>query len=292
VPVGNAGNAPDTRFLQSRGAVGYDYRIGTYEVTNSEYAAFLNAKAASDPLALYNTEMASGFGGIARGGADGSYSYTTIAGRETKPVNFVSWYDAIRFANWLHNGQGAGDTETGAYTLGALHPNGTPVDSASIARQSGARWFLPQEDEWYKAAYHKNEGTTGTYYSFPTRSDTTPTGEAPPGGASSANYLDAVGDLTNAGAYAGSYSAYDTFDQGGNVFEMLETSIGPLERVVRGGAIDFEGSYLWHNRRTSAAESFEDYYLGFRIAAVPEPSSALLTVLACGILWWWRKRPS
>ena len=40
-------------------------------------------------------------------------------------MNYVTWYDTIRFANWLNNGQGTGDTETGAYTL----LGGTPTPS-------------------------------------------------------------------------------------------------------------------------------------------------------------------
>ena len=28
-----------------------------------------------------------------------------------KPVNYVSFWDAARFANWLTNGQGSGGTE-------------------------------------------------------------------------------------------------------------------------------------------------------------------------------------
>ena len=53
VPVGNPGNAPDPNTFNLYGSVSYDYRIGTTEVTNAQYAAFLNLKAASDPLALY-----------------------------------------------------------------------------------------------------------------------------------------------------------------------------------------------------------------------------------------------
>ena len=87
------------------GAVGYDYLIGTYEVTNAQYAEFLNGKAASDPLALYNTGMGSSFGGIARTGSPGGFGYSAIAGRGEVPVNFVSFYDALRFSNWLQNGQ-------------------------------------------------------------------------------------------------------------------------------------------------------------------------------------------
>src|SRR5690606_10673873 len=90
VPVGNAGNAPDPSTGGLYGAVSYDYRIGTTEVTNAQYAALLNAKAASDPLGLYNTNMGSGYGGITRSGSSGSYSYAPISGRENMPVNYVS----------------------------------------------------------------------------------------------------------------------------------------------------------------------------------------------------------
>lgn len=119
VPVGNAGNAADTT---GYGAVAYDYRIGTTEVTNAQYVEFLNAKAASDPLGLYSGEMTSlVYGGIIRNGVSGSYNYESKLNMSDKPVNFVDWYDAVRFANWLNNGQGGGDTETGAYTLRAHH---------------------------------------------------------------------------------------------------------------------------------------------------------------------------
>ena len=177
VPVGNPGNSPDQNFFGQGqfGAVAYSYRIGTTEVTNAQYAAFLNAKAASDPLGLYNINMGSTavLGGITRSGSDGSYSYATILGHDNMPVNWVSWYDAIRFANWLNNGQGNGDTETGAYTLGELDAGGVPLNGNGITRNAGARWFLTSENEWYKAAYYNP--STGTYFQYPTSSDTVPT---------------------------------------------------------------------------------------------------------------------
>src|SRR5215212_1079452 len=90
VTVGNPGNAADST---GYGAVGYVYQIGKYEVTNSQYAEFLNAKAASDPLGLYNTSMNSDArGGITRSGADGGYTYAVKAGQGSQPVVFVSWY--------------------------------------------------------------------------------------------------------------------------------------------------------------------------------------------------------
>ena len=71
VPIGFAGNAPDP--TTGYGSVGYEYRIGTTEVTNAQYAAFLNAVAATDTHALFNPGMAGTFGGITRSGVDGGY---------------------------------------------------------------------------------------------------------------------------------------------------------------------------------------------------------------------------
>src|SRR4029079_18120648 len=107
--------------------------------------------------------------------ANGS-RYNVKPGHQNNPVIYVSWFEAIRFANWLHNGQGSGDTENGAYTI---RP-GTP-GYYTITRNPGARWWLPSENEWYKAAYHKNDGVTGNYWDYPTSSDAIPYSDQPPG---------------------------------------------------------------------------------------------------------------
>ena len=82
--VGDPGNACDTQSQGCFGAVGYAYNIGTYEVTNAQYAEFLNAKAASDPLGLYNTNMgSSGSSAASRAAAARAATrYSAIAGRE------------------------------------------------------------------------------------------------------------------------------------------------------------------------------------------------------------------
>jgi hypothetical protein len=148
VAVGNPGNPADTfneTYGRAWGGVNYNFRIGKYEVTNAQYAEFLNAKATvGDTLELYNAEMSSSaLGGILRTGngtASDPFDYDITNGRGNNPVVFVSWYDALRFANWSNNGQGNGDTESGSYTL----LGGTPVPSnafptfPSIARNPGS----------------------------------------------------------------------------------------------------------------------------------------------------------
>ena len=205
VPVGNVGNPNDPVSGNLFGGVSYAYNIGTYEVTNTQYANFLNAKAASDPLALYSTNMGSDVrGGIVRSGISGSYTYVPKPNMDNKPVNSVDWYSAIRFANWLNNGQGTGDTETGAYTL----LGGTPIPSngLSITRNVGSTWFLPSENEWYKAAYYQpaaQGGDADNYWLYPTASNSAPT-------IATAN---SVGDISNPGTNVANYNSRSKLEQ-------------------------------------------------------------------------------
>ena len=64
VPIGNPGNPADLRYAEfyhpnGFGSVAQSFNIGKTEVTNKQYVEFLNAVAASDPYALYNTGMGS-----------------------------------------------------------------------------------------------------------------------------------------------------------------------------------------------------------------------------------------
>jgi hypothetical protein len=131
VSVGNPGNAGDTRIQGNFGAVDHVYAIGKYEVTAGQYTVFLNAVAATDTYGLYHTWMdydadpSRNGCNIKRQGTSGSYTYSVASDWADRPVNYVSWGDAARFANWLHNGQptGAQDlttTEDGSYFLNGM----------------------------------------------------------------------------------------------------------------------------------------------------------------------------
>src|SRR5690349_10846822 len=94
-PVGNAGNANDPATGNLYGGVGYNYNIGAYDVTNSQYVEFLNAKDpnGTSPLQLYNSNMSNaGYGGISfsAGNATGG-KYSVMSGDGNHPVNFVTW---------------------------------------------------------------------------------------------------------------------------------------------------------------------------------------------------------
>lgn len=276
VPIGNPGNAADPvsdTGYGVYGSVAYTYNIGTTEVTNAQYAAFLNAKAVTDTRGLYNTFMKTGVGGIARTGTSGSYTYAPIAGRENNPVNFVSFWDATRFANWLHNGQGSGDTETGAYTL---TPAG--ISANTVTRNAGWQWAVPSQDEWYKAAYYQPVGQGGDsddYWLYPTSSNTISTSQA--------NY--SALNLLPVGSYAPNF--HGAFDMAGNVSEWSEGQDG-LMRGVRGGAAVSSDNPLAADYEFYDFTTREDQYLGFRVVQTPEP--ATLSLLALGGLALIRRR--
>jgi formylglycine-generating enzyme required for sulfatase activity len=282
VAVGDPGNACDVQSQGCFGAVDYVYRISKYEVTNAQYAEFLNAVADTDTYELYSTFMGSGWGGINRSGSPGRYTYAANAGREDMPVNYVSFYDSLRFANWLHNGQptGAQDsstTEDGAYTI-----TSQGMASNSITRNAGATIFLTSEDEWYKAAYY--DSSTPGYNPYPFADGFNGAAcERPPGTTShSANCSDVVADLTDVGAYTGSPSDYATFDQGGNIWEWNEAIIDS-NRGLRGGSFVIDPSYLAASSRYGGGfPTISSSHVGFRVGAViPEPATGLL--LAVGL---------
>jgi formylglycine-generating enzyme required for sulfatase activity len=293
VSVGNAGNPDDTT---GYGGVAYEYRIGMYEVTNAQYAEFLNAVAQTDTYGLYDPSMGGNAnlrGGITRSGVSGSYSYAVKPDMGNKPVNYVSWYDAARFANWLHNSQPTGlqttlTTESGSYTLSG--------NTGLITKNSMATVWIPTEDEWYKAAYYDPTAAgTGNYWNYPTRSDSIPSvgtagvnGDISNPGVNVANYLSGAdwngqdGNVTTVGSTT-SASYYDTFDQGGNLWEWNDAIIAG-SRGMRGGSFYYGGNFLAASDRNSIPPS-EDYLnLGFRVASVPEPGVTVLSLLASGLL--------
>ena len=288
---GGAGGAGPDRIC---GAAAYAYRIGKFEVTAGQYTEFLNAVALTDTYGLYDTSMWGNFGcKIERTGSPGSYTYSVAADREDRPVNYVDWGDAARFANWLTNGMptGAQDpttTEDGSYSL-----NGATTDAqlVLVTRRSvadGGHYYIPTEDEWYKAAYHANDGVTGNYFDYPTGTDASPDNDLiDPDPGNNATFSIPSGDLTvpwpigrtEAGEFENSESPYGTLDQGGNVWEWNEAVIGS-DRGLRGGGWLYEDEYMQASYRGSFFPTHDPNYIGFRIVEVPEP--ATLGLLALG----------
>ena len=305
--VGNPNNAADTTVMNDSttgyGQVNYTFNIGTYDVTLTQYTSFLNAVAQTDTYSLYNPSMATdlNIAGIRRSGSPGSYAYTVL-GDGQRPVTYVSWFDAARFCNWLNNGEpathveDASTTEAGAYTL-----SGT-MSGVSVSKNLLAQWYIPSENEWYKAAYYDptlNSGIGG-YWGYATRSNTAP-GNVIGGLENQANYqygsshiysatLSSIYSgsqnyLSDVGAFTNSRSAYGTYDQSGDVFNWNDAVIGSFSyRGLLGGAWNEYSASLESSARGSFPSTFEYDITGFRVAnAAPEPNCIMLIGLG-GIL--------
>ena len=308
--VGDPGNAPDTQvmtkgpvpdFTTGYGAVDYTYRIAKQQVTNLQYAEFLNAvdPTGGNTLNLYQARMTtSSLGAAYTGGIDfnaaagAGAKYSVKSGQSAYPAVWINWTSAARFVNWLANGQGAGATESGVYDMSLM----TGGFSTPPPRAEAATVFLPSENEWYKAAYYDpTKGGTGGYWQFGTQSDAAPASLPPPGTANSANLGSGVGSggaattlaktgaafdstvdyLTDVGSYSSAESYYGLSDLDGLVYDWTEAtriSFGNELPIYRGGSWRYGEGYTgasYRNIYSGAGVPSYSWY-GFRIAGLPE----------------------
>lgn len=333
--VGDPGNAPDSYIAQisgfpaswKLGEVDYVYSIDKYEVTNAQYCQFLNAKLPtisdpwpasgsslpSDTYGLYYLPMGSDphNGGISYDpNASVGQKFSPVAGRANWPVGYVPWCDAMRFANWLQNGQGDGATESGTYQItGGSLGSGVVAypDPRAGALPAAGHWVLTNQNEWYKAAYYKGGGTNSGYWYYPTQTGSRLGDRTPPSSwspalttepANSANYngpsSNDNGSLIDVGSYPLSLGPYGTLDQGGNATEWTETVTSPQSLILRGGSYAVGANLLASDARNQHFEGPLSYF-GFRVAYVPsslpEPSTlAILSIGASGITAYTMRR--
>ena len=162
--------------------------------------------------------------------------------------------------------------------------------------------MIPSEDEWHKAAYHKNDGVTGNYFGYPTSSDAAPGQDMADVSGNNANSytspftypIDSGKYTTVVGEFQNSDSPYGTFDQGGNVWEWIDGIVQSRYgscRGLRGGSFASDGPSdpLRASARYDGVGPLHTHSdFGFRVARVPEPASMLM--LGLGGLTLLRRR--
>ncbi|HBG26662.1 MAG: hypothetical protein A2Y10_18390 [Planctomycetes bacterium GWF2_41_51] len=259
VNIYHAGNVADIDGTPGWGAVGYNYRIGKYEITNDQWNNFITAV------------------GVPTGNTHGAYDGSPYFTGSQQPVNNISWYEAIQFCNYLTSG----DKSKGAYQFSGNNTN--PGNFQGINRETaqqtyGKVYVLPTINEWYKAAYYKSDGSSYTLYANGT--NTIPS-------TSEACYS-IYSSPWNVGM--GLQEQNGTFDMMGNVWEWNETAY-PVRGVVYicGGAWSGSGSAgLAASNQRYNNDTYEGMFTGFRIAVIPEPTT--LCLFGLGLIALRRKK--
>ena len=275
VDIGHAGNAADTT---TYGAVPYEYRVGKYEISQDT---------------------------ITKATASGMANVTAGSWTGNQPAAYISWYEAAAFVNFLNTDSG----KTAAYDLTINNgiwsmalwssEQAWTAGGTNLYRNKDAYYFLPSENEWYKAAYYNAAGTN--YFLYPTASSSVPTAVASGTDAGSAVYNN-VASVPALVASAGGLSPYGTMGQGGNVWEWSESafdgtnSSSSESRAIRGG--DWQDPELYlrsSSRNLSGIPTSVSNIMGFRVASVPslsipEPSTYALLLLGAGAIYFWKRR--
>ena len=253
----------DTNPKNGFGIVDYDYRIGVYEITNSQWDKF---------VAAY---------GVVTGYPAEAYDQDSNSGGADMPVNRISWYEAAQFVNYLNTSSGyqaaynfTGTQGTTEYTFATWGVE-QAFSSTNLYRHKDAHYFLPSEDEWVKAAYWNGEKLQ-TYATID--------GEEP---------IDGVDTTYNSGRWvvgSGSEELNGTFDMMGNANEWTENPFAASYetdsyRTIRGGAYNSGTINDVSSNYRVAFDPINEYSsVGFRVAAVPEPSSLLVLLFGSSLL--------
>ena len=216
------------------------YWIDTYEVTNELYCRFLNSGGNDDH---WHSEMEE----IVQAGEDPNYSYTLVPGYEQRPVQWMTWFDAVAFCDWRSEEEGL------------------PAGS----------YYLPTEAQWEKAAAWDPDQKKFWTYGF--QSDTIDCNKC--------NYNYCVGHTTDVGSYPYT-SYYGCYDMSGNLYEWCadwyvsagypSSSYNPTgpssgtSRVLRGGYYNKSATYAEAGSRILNTPSYVDAAYGFRCARTLE----------------------
>lgn len=289
--VGDPGNPAQSSGVNTGlGSVAYTFQMGATEVTTTEYAAFLNSAAKSDPNALYNSAM-TGIG-ISRTGSSGNFTYNVTPSLANRPIAYVSYFDAARYVNWLTSG----NTESGTYTITGT--GSSTVVGARNPNPTSTMFVLPNQNEWYKAAfYNATLSTYSTWQVAGTQPGVTPVAGQPVGTTRTVNMNNVRSQSANVGAYALNETFYGMFDMLGNVAEWSENQSGANARVWSGSYGNAINASQWgSSSQQFRARTYEAVGQGFRvgqIAAVPEPSTyalAGLGIVGLGGANWMKRR--
>jgi len=224
------------------------FKMGKYEITTAEYAAFLNARRPStaDRKKWVETKAEDSTSNhlIERNG-----QFQAETGYERHPVNNVSWYGAVAYLQWL-------------------------------SQATGKNYRLPTEAEWEYAA----RGGTQTRYWWGDQDPVCQKGARNGAKFDDNAQCDAETDATKGTEAVGSYQAnqYGLYDVHGNLWEWTCSGwsdpyngsekkcllYGASARVLRGGSWLHNAVIVRAANRSRYEPGSRNYSVGFRACEV------------------------
>lgn len=251
VTIGSPDNRPDRLEF---GCVPYVYEMAKCQLANDDWCGFLNAqgKEKSLRLKLYHKDMSTGV----LGGIDiDDETFHAKSGWGRKPVVYINFTSVCRYCNWL----ASGDSEKGSYDMSAAVP----------IRRPGAKYFIPNDSEWYKAAYWRGNN----YVEYPTGNSLPRLDQA--------NFergdefsVGAPYYFADVDAFGESATPDGVVQMGGNAWELLENVSqdvkGRLLCHYRGGSFGYTEIGLSRMNCDSAPYNGRCYVFGVRIARIRE----------------------
>lgn len=244
--------SPDTEINRSSNETQYAvtlsaFRMSKYEITNAQYAAFLNAKSiGSDGIwaaaPVYKTQdliYANTSWGLTYSGSQ----WVPVAGYENAPVINVTWYGATEYATYI-----GGTLPTEAqWEYACRAGTTTPFNTGALLTNLQANYY-------WASPYVAGTNTVTTY----------------------------PGKTQTVGTYAA--NAYGLYDMHGNVWEWCSDWYGtypttaqnnPIgaasgsDRVFRGGCWGINAQFCRSAFRSGYGPYYGDYFIGFRVVLVP-----------------------
>ncbi|MDB4528240.1 formylglycine-generating enzyme family protein, partial [Akkermansiaceae bacterium] len=259
ITIDDPNNQPDANGF---GSVDYVYRISKHEISRQMIHSYNSQNSIKIRLPVFET-------------------YTAYNDPK-KPITDISWNEAARFVNWLNVAKGYPI----AYKFKSAGPNSDislwvpsdeGYDETNPYRNRNAYYFLPSEDEWYKAAFYdpSTNDNQGGYWLFATGSN-----DAPIALNESSDQNTAIYGLTRRAGpadtiKAGGLSPFGTMAQSGNAAEWCESAFEfpnnsvTKYRVWRGGSLGSLSSSAISSafRNSAPATGTNGPNMGFRVAS-------------------------